>query len=227
MYKLASDMLNRADRVALADFAAALPAEFPTVEAKEASWFTYARSICQWMDYAGLVRLDRDGISRVSDEATARKEAKLLSGAVPVRVRSAFPGSSAGPAVQILQHLANPASFSRPSNNGFRASVRDLSLLGVIELDARDRIALADDHLLVDGEVDRARLRTVVEGQPGMREAFESLEQDPATTPRDLGAAQRARIGADWADQTTASVGKFIRSWARACGIKTTLKRKP
>jgi hypothetical protein len=227
MYKLASDMLARADRAALADFASALPAEFPTVEAKEDSWFTYARSICQWMDYAGLVRLDRDGISRASEDAPAKKEAKLLSGAVPVRVRSAFPGSSAGPAMQILRHLADPATVSRPAANGFRASVRDLSLLGVIELDARDRIALADDQLLLHGEIDRTRLRVIVESQPGMREAFETLVQDSAATPRDLGSAHRERMGADWADQTTASIGKFIRSWARECGIETSLRRKP
>lgn len=227
MYTLASDMLARADRVSLSEFAAALPAEFPTVEAKRDSWFTYARSICQWMDYAGLVRLDRDGISRLSEGSPAKRETKLLSGAVPVRVRSAFPGSNAGPALQLLKHLADPTNVSRPSANGFRAAVRDLSLLGLIELDARERIALADAQLFRGGDIDMAHLRAVVESQPGMREAFETLVRDPAATIRELGDSHRRLLGADWAEQTTASIGKFIRSWARACGIETVLRRAP
>lgn len=227
MYTLAADMLARVDRVSLSDFSAALPAEFPTVEAKHDSWFTYARSICQWMDYAGLLRLDRDGISRLSEVSPAKRDTKLLSGAVPVRVRSAFPGSNAGPALQLLRHLADPTNVSRPSANGFRAAVRDLSLLGLIELDARERIALADARLFRGGDIDMAHLRAVVESQPGMREAFETLALNPAATIRELGDSHRKLMGADWAEQTTASIGKFIRSWARACGIDTVLRRTP
>lgn len=227
MYTLATNMLSRTERVSLSDFASALPAEFPTVEAKSDSWFTYARSICQWMDYAGLVRLDREGISRLSEESRATQETKLLSGAVPVRVRSAFPGSNAGPALKLLEHLADPTNVSRPSKNGFRAAVRDLSLLGLIELDAREQIALADDLLFSEGAIDAAHLLGVVAIQPGMREAFETLARDPATNIRELGESHRALLRADWADQTTASVGKFIRSWARACGIETSLRRTP
>ncbi|UOY03132.1 nSTAND1 domain-containing NTPase [Blastococcus sp. PRF04-17] len=227
MYKLAAEMLARTERVPLTEFAAALPGEFPTVEAKSDSWFTYARSICQWMDYAGLVTLDRDGIARLSEESPVRREAKLLSGAVPVRVRSAFPGSNAGPALQLLKHLSDPTNVARPSSRSFRPAVRDLSLLGAIELDAGQRIALVDENLVEDGRIDASRLRMVVEQQPGMREAFQALSEDPGATPREIGEAHRSLLRADWASPTTMSVGKFIRGWARACGIETHVRRGP
>jgi hypothetical protein len=96
--------------------------------------------------------------------------------------------------------------------------------LGVIELDAGQRIVLSDDTLVRNGRIDPSRLRGVVEQQPGMREAFQALSENPAATPREIGEAHRALLRADWANPTTASVGKFIRGWARACGVETNLR---
>lgn len=210
----------------IAAFARALPHEFPTVEAKADSWFSYARSFCQWMDYSGLARLRRDGLVRSSDQAADDATAtRLLSGVAPVRVRSAFPGANPGPALQLLRHLASPSTTKRPSRNGFNAAVRDLSLLGVIEMDARQRIALSDPELVIDGHVNAKRLRTFVEMQRGMPQAFAALESEPWCTPTALGEAHRELLGADWVASTVVSVGKYIRAWARACGIETQLRQ--
>ncbi|MDL4820138.1 restriction endonuclease [Actinomadura opuntiae] len=223
MYKLAIELLNQEEIVPLQRFASMLPPEFPTVEAKSDSWFTYARSFCQWMEYAGLVRLRRDGMVRLVDHDD-EPPVRLLSGTVPVRVRSAFPGANPGPSLQLLLHLSNPSAHARPSKNGFANAVRDLALLGVIERDAGERIVLSELQLVADGEIDPKRLRPIVERQRGMRKAFECLERNPGASPRSLGAAHRDALGADWAESTLLSVGKFIRSWARACGISTELR---
>jgi hypothetical protein len=72
--------------------------------------------------------------------------------------------------------------------------------------------------------IQSARLREIVEKQRGMREAFTALENDPALTPLTLGIAHKNALGADWSEATTTSVGKFIRGWARACGIVTQIR---
>jgi hypothetical protein len=64
--------------VPLAKVAAELPAAFPAVEAKEESWITYARSFAQWLAYAGLASLDRDGVRRAADDA--EPASRLLAG---------------------------------------------------------------------------------------------------------------------------------------------------
>jgi hypothetical protein len=223
MYKLTTELLNRDETVPIQHFASMLPGEFPAVEAKGESWFTYARSFCQWMEYAGLIQLRRDGITRVADDNNEPRT-RLLSGTVPVRVRSAFPGSNPGPSLQLLLHLSDPASHARPSNNGFAAAVRDLTLLGVVEMDAGERIILSDQGPILGGVIDSRRLRIVVERQRGMPEAFARLQTDPAASPASLGEAHRSALGADWAASTVLSVGKFIRAWARACGVATRVR---
>ncbi|MEU6860310.1 restriction endonuclease [Glycomyces sp. NPDC046736] len=220
LYRLLSTMLSQEDIVLLQRFADVLPGEFPTVEAKSDSWFTYARAFCQWMDYAGLIRLRRDGIDRPLDE-NDEPLPKLLSGVGPVRVRSAFPGGLPGASLQLLLHLSDSSNFARPSARGFKSAVRDLSLLGVVERDSEDRILLSDRSLVADGVIVTQRLRSIVERQPNMRTIFKYLEADPGASLAVIGELHRTSVGADWAQSTTIGMGKFIRAWARACGIET------
>lgn len=226
MHTLALAMVGQSDPLPVADLAAALPSQFPTIEAKPDSWLTYARSFCQWLDYSGLMMLGREGLSRSTGSESVGR-ARLLSGVAPVRVRSAFPGANPGPALRVLRHLSAPDAVERPGRNGFGAAVRDLSLLGAIEMDARDRISLSDPALVEEGAVNVARLRELVVVQRGMSAAFTALEADPSLSPMVLGEQHRSELGADWVGSTTLSVGKYIRAWARACGIPTRLRPDP
>ncbi len=210
--------------VNLADFASELPQQFPAIEAKSASWFSYARSFCQWTDYAGLLNLGRDGTLQLRDGGSPGKQ-RLLSGALPIRIKSAFPGSNPGPSMELLRYLADPVSFPRPKKRRFVDAVRDLSLLGVVEVADEDQVSLSDRELVQQGEVNAARLRQLVEEQRGMKEAFEVLEANPAATPLELGEALRISHSAEWAESTTKSAGKYIRGWARQCGIDTRLRK--
>ncbi|TQL97847.1 AAA domain-containing protein [Actinoallomurus bryophytorum] len=223
MYKLAADMLVREDIISIHQFAAVLAVEFRAVTAKSDSWVTYARSFCQWMEYAGLVRLFSNGMTRITENDT-EPLGRLLSGAVPVRVRSPFPGANPGPALQLLLHLSDPAEHSRPSKNGFARAVRDLTALGLVVTDDGERIVLSDNSVFSHGVVEPGRLREIVERQRGMREAFAALESNPGLSPLSLGIAHRDTLGAEWAESTMLSAGKFIRAWARACGVSTQLR---
>jgi len=223
MYKLAADMLAREDIVSIHQFASVLAAEFRAVTAKSDSWVTYARSFCQWMDYSGLVRLHPNGMTRMA-ESESEPLVRLLSGAIPVRVRSPFPGANPGPALQLLLHLSDPAGHARPSKNGFESAVRDLTALGLVDADEGERIVLADNSVFSHGMVEPGRLREIVERQRGMREAFAALKEDPGLSPLSLGIAHKNALGAEWAESTTLSAGKFIRAWARACGISTRIR---
>ncbi len=223
MYKLAADMLTREDAVSIHQFAAVLAAEFRAVAAKSDSWVTYARSFCQWMEYAGLVRLFPNGMARMTD-SESEPRVRLLSGAVPVRVRSPFPSGNPGPTLQLLLHLSDPASQARPSKNGFPIAVRDLTALGLVDADDGERIVLSGNSVFLNGAVEPGRLREIVERQRGMREAFVALEENPGLSPLAVGVAHRDVLGAEWVESTTLSAGKFIRAWARACGISTQLR---
>ena len=224
MHTLAVQMIAQAaEPVSIAEFATALPTEFPAVEASADSWVTYARVTCQWMDYAGLIRLTHAGMVRV-DEGDAGSPVRLLGGTARSRVRAAFPGANPGPAIQLLRHLAAPTTVARPTSGAFYKAARDLSLLGAIETDLLDHVVLAMPDLISDGVVDQGNLRRVVELQPGMRNAFSRLELDPAATPDALGEEHERMHGAEWAPSTRTAAGKFIRAWARECGIKTKLR---
>lgn len=223
MYKLAAGKLAREGIVPIQQFASVLASEFRAVSAKTDSWVTYARSFCQWMEYAGLVRILPGGMTKVL-ENDGEPLGLLLSGVVPVRIRSPFPSATPGPALQLLLHLFDPSSNVRPSKNRFSTAVRELSALGLVETDDGERIVLSHREVVKDGTVDSMQLRRFVEQQRGMREAFEAIEANPAISPLSLGIAHRDALGAEWAEATMLSAGKFIRGWARACGIVTRLR---
>lgn len=207
----------------LARLASELPYAFPAVEANAESWITYARAFAQWLAYGGLITFTRDGLGRAQEGAPAAF--RLLSGAVPVRVRSAFPQGPAGPAEQLLRHLTNP-SAPRPSDRRRRPALRDLSLLGVVELDEHENVVLTQPELMDAGSLRADVLLPLVEKMPGARDALAVIADEPAASPGRIGAILRGAHGAEWADSTTHSIGKYFRSWARACGVATATRAK-
>src|SRR5207237_1333781 len=143
-----------------------LPAAFPAVEANSESWLTYARAFCQWLAYGGLVQLSRDGVVAAESPVANPAVPSLLSGTVPVRVRTAFPQGPAGAAEELLLHLSD-VTKPRPDGRRFQAAVRDLSLLGAIVLDERDRLQLAHPDLVQGGRVNKDALASTVGEMPG------------------------------------------------------------
>lgn len=203
--------------------ASALPTAFPAVEANSESWLTYSRAFCQWLAYGGLVQLSRDGVVGAESPVSDPVVPALLSGTVPVRVRTAFPQGAAGSAEELLLHLAD-VTQPRPDGRRFQTAVRDLSLLGAIVLDERDRLQLAQADLVEGGRVSKDALASMVTEMPGCAECFRVLRNGPATSPDILGRILRQAQGAEWKAATTYSVGKYCRSWARLCGVRTALR---
>jgi hypothetical protein len=210
--------------VSFSQVAAELPAAFPAVEANSESWLTYARAFCQWLAYGELVELSRDGVQPVRPGEPLENPLHLLSGAAPIRVHGAFPQSPAGPAEEVLIHLAD-STAPRPEGRRERDAMRDLSLLGAVVLDERDRVTLARPDLASKDGVNGQALAALVRRMPGCDEAFAALEEEPATQPAQLGEMVRAAHGAEWTDATALGVGKYVRSWARLCGIQTQRRK--
>ena len=225
MFQLAMEELGQSETVALSDFAALLPEEFPAVEAKADSWLTYARSFAQWMEYAGIVHIDRDGFSQRADD-DASPVVTLLSGALPVRVRNPFPSSNPGPALALVDHLISPSARPRPSDRAFRAAARDLVALGIAEQSTPGSLTLTGVGLGADGELELNGLRPLVERQRGIADAFALLERSPFATPHEVGLVIRDALGAEWSEESVKRSGKFARAWARTCGITTELRGK-
>ncbi len=224
IFSIITELLDDANGpVSVAKVAAELPAAFPAVEAKEESWITYARSFAQWLAYAGLVSLDRDGVGRIDGDA--KPDSSLLAGATPVRVRGVFPQTAAGPAIEFLLHIADPANQPRPQARRSQAALRELSAIGAVALDARDNITIARSNLVSDGVVSPEVLGELARAAPGISEAFAALENEPWLGPLAVGTMLRSAVGAEWQESTTISNGKYVRSWAKACGIKTRLKK--
>jgi hypothetical protein len=208
--------------VALGRFAGELPAAFPAIEANAGSWLTYARSFGQWLAFAGLAQLDKDGLSRI--EEGAAPDYHLLAGAAPVRVRGVFPQGPAGPAEALLLFLAEPETQPRPDERKFRSALRDLTVLGAVALDARDNVTLARANLVEDGEIATDVINELVRAMPGATDALDALIAEPWLPPTAVGGMMRDSIGAGWSEATTVSNGKYLRSWARLCGVRTRMR---
>jgi hypothetical protein len=208
--------------VPLSRFASELPAAFPAIEANEGTWLTYARAFGQWLAFANLVQLDRDGISRAEDDMSSAVH--LLAGAAPVRVHGAFPQGPAGPAEQLLLHLADPANNARPTSRNFKSGLRELTILRAVILDAHDNVTLVSSDLVSNGRVVPEAVEALVRLMPGADVALDSLRAEPWRSPGALGLQLRETLGAEWSEATTVSSGKYLRSWARLCGIPTRLK---
>ncbi|MGE3447949.1 MAG: restriction endonuclease [Microbacteriaceae bacterium] len=224
MYSLAMEQLVQQEAVTLAEFADLLPREFPAVEAKEDSWFTYARSFAQWMEYAGMASLDRDGFSKLPEDASTSNTA-LLSGPLPTRVRKVFPSSVPTVTLALINHLLNPQLHTRPAERAFSAALRDAEALGLVERTVDGNLVLTDSSLLTNGKFDPTSLRERVSSQRGLEDAIARLRADPSAPPKEIGEIVRLAVGAEWGEETTKSTGKHVRAWARACGVPTSLRR--
>ena len=102
--------------------------------------------------------------------------------------------------------------------------MRDLSSIGAIALDARDNVTLTRTDLVSGGRVSSEVLGTLARAAPGVDAAFQELEQEPWRSPLAVGEIIRNAVGAEWRESTTTSSGKYVRSWAKACGVETRLK---
>jgi hypothetical protein len=120
--------------------------------------------------------------------------------------------------------MADPANAPRPKGKRGQAALRDLSAIGAIALDAIDNVTLTRMDLVIDGTVSAGVLSELARTAPGVDAAFQALEREPWLAPLAAGEIIRSTVGAEWREGTTTSSGKYVRSWAKACGVKTRLK---
>jgi hypothetical protein len=127
-----------------------------------------------------------------------------------------------GPAAALLLHVADPAAAARPEGRSSRTALRDLTILGAVTLDARDNVTLARSDLVKDGaETFSPPWCGKCLAQP-MPLTLWSRALRP---PHAVGAILQRSLGAQWSAASIVASGKYMRSWARLCGIET--RRRP
>jgi hypothetical protein len=224
IHTLVSELLGHAtEPLSVTRLAQEMAAAFAAVEAKPSSWLNYARAFAAWLDYADLVSMDRDGNLHPFDPLQFDEPPRLLSGSpTRRRLRQAFPQAPAGPAEDLLKHLAGAGPA--PAGRKLAPAIRDLASLHAVVADVADRLQLVRDDLVVNGEVNPVVLRRLMEVLPGMAEVLVVLESRPWAPPSEIGGLLRDAYGAHWAEGTVLSNGKYARSWARLVGVQTRLK---
>jgi hypothetical protein len=202
----------------LNEFARVLPGAFPAVAAKDKTWFMYARSFCQWFDYAGLIGLENQTVMFMEN---AFVERALLTGGPGVRSRRSFPGQAPGPSLDLVKEIAKegtvlvgggPARVDR--------AARELERLGVIDVGENGEARLRTPGIVdSEGQINQGVLEELLNKVPGGHEAMEVLRTDPRTSAQDVGEILRREQRASWGPSTTQWIGKNFRGWAREAGI--------
>lgn len=223
-YSLLTRLAERRDGpVPVTAFARVLPGAFPAVAASEKSWTEYARAFAQWFQYAGLVTLSDQSMAVVESQDV--QEIGLFSynpggsRRSVLRSGSSFPSGTPGRALNILARLAAGQVIQPGLGDG--KAVRDLVTLGAVKLDRNGMLSIKSPSLFAaDGGLEVSGLLQLLVGVPGGADALELLRNRPAASLSSVGRLLREAYGASWADSTTALMGKYFRSWARAAGVE-------
>lgn len=149
----------------------------------------------------------------------------MLKGDQRVRTRGVFPQAPAGPSLELIDYLLGTRQ-TPPAERRKKKAVGDLSALGILAIDKDDRMAIDEPAVLDGATIILSALRRVVEKAPGCQRCFAMLADDPATPSAELGKVIQEAWAADWKPETVKGIGRNVRSWARACGLGTRI-RKP
>ncbi len=204
-------------------FAERLADDFGSVRASQSSWAAYARAFAQWFDYAGLVSA---GPAHLADRPPDLP-ISLLSGTVRPAGKGkntgVYPRASAPACREVVALLAS-GQAPDTSRIVVNRALRTLSDLGIVDrFEGEVKLATGQQAVRSTGEFEPSELRRILEeGYPGVDHVFRMLEVTPSLGAEAVGAALRAKQAARWPKSTTIDVGKFLRSFARDVGIKTT-----
>lgn len=170
----------------------------------------------QWFEYAGLA-VQEAGQWSVAPEGTAGV-GELLGGRIIRRVRGGFPHDPPGPSLGLLVDIARGSTI--PRGHRARSAAWPLLVLGALVEDHNGEYHLRSPDLVVDGTVVPAALMRLLLAIPGVPQGLAVIEADPRARPEAVGQAVKTAIAADWSANTTAGIGKHLRAWARAAGLR-------
>ncbi|WP_433051169.1 restriction endonuclease [Dactylosporangium sp. CS-033363] len=208
-------------RVSLASYARDLPSIFPAVSPDLRTWPDHARAFARWFEYAGLVRISGQ-IMEITPEGDIPAEVRILGVRPVARLGSSFPHEAPGPALSALKSIAAQGPGAMADAYAGK-HLRELLKVGAISITQAGGISIADG-LVVNEEIDPSRLRDLLNRLPGCGDAMRALDENPALKPTAVGAILSNALGAEWSDGTLLSTGKYMRAWARAAGIKTSMR---
>lgn len=201
-------------------FARRLKSVFPAVDVADSTWTTYARVFVAWFEYAGLAT-SNSNTARIAPEGT-RGKGSLVSLHVGPRAAGAFPTTSPGPAVGLLNQLAASSdSIPYPTARYARRDAAQLIALNAVSFDHASGTLTAVKGLIDSGSIDKAFLKQLLEGVPGGKAAMECIEATPEVSPQEIGELLHQAYDAKWAEGTVSGMGKNFKAWAAHAGVKT------
>ncbi|MFD1374238.1 nSTAND1 domain-containing NTPase [Actinoplanes sichuanensis] len=201
-------------------FAAALPKAFPAIAATENTWLNYARSFAQWFHYAGLIRYRNKTIIAVDDHAIIPKQL-LFTEEADTRRPEFFPQRAPGPALALVKRLAAVGSICIRGDAKTTLTSRDLLILGIAKVDKeRNLTLLTKEGVDSSGNLNPIVLRALIEKVPGCKSAIDELTRNPETSTDQIGEILKDAQNATWSESWTRGVGKQMRAWAKAAGVR-------
>lgn len=203
-------------------FARLLPNAFPAVSSSPKTWTTYARSFLAWFEYAGLV-VREGSVWKLRPDGDGPIRHRLLGSRSALRTRPGVPQEAPRRSLELLRIVSKERNLKLPRNGSpDRDAIRSLAAIGAVGADADGNCTLQVPGLVVDGQIDKPTLLTLLGRVPGGKAGIDLLSQDPSAAPASVGRAIRDSIGARWTDSSTHSVGGHFRAWAKAAGVNVS-----
>lgn len=226
VYSLLTSLAEASGRVSTSQFAVALPKAYPAVDAKPHTWVTYARAFSHWFQFAGLLTIDND------DLVIGQDPVGTLDLLIPGKKRASkgmtvFPRVPPEPVLRLLRGIAGGAGFIRNKKN--TKALGEANFLNLVRGNSSGNFSLTQiGESIINASVEErpALIRNAIKEFQSFQIAEALLDADPGTAPLSIGQAIGARMGLDWSEATAMSVGKYMRAWMRAVGVKTTLRSR-
>lgn len=201
-------------------FARRLKSVFPAVEVADSTWNTYARVFVAWFEYAGLSTTNGTS-STIAPEGT-RGAGSLISPRSGPRTPFSFPTASPGPAVTLLNQLAESSgTIAYPEEKYARRAALQLLALKAVKHVPDSGNLIAVESLVSSGSLDKPALKQLLENTPGGKSAIDAIVADPNISAEELGKILQSAYGTQWAETTVAGMGKHFKGWAGHAGVKT------
>lgn len=215
VFKTIQELLDQADlkRVSIEELAIALPGAYTAIEASPKTWGLYAIAFVQWLEYAGLIALKGQMISKPTGiPSTAR-----LLGAAAAIGRKTFPQSRPELSLAFLNALI-AGKTTKMTHSAEQKARSDLMLVGILNPDG-SLGNLARAKAMVDPSTKAGVLRETIRNTPGGAQALDALLENPSADTLKIGLHLRDAYGYQWAESTTKHAGSNFRAWAEEAGV--------
>lgn len=226
VYSLLTSLVTSGSRVLASHLAESLPKVYPAIAAKKHTWDNYARAFAYWFQFAGLISIERDElmlgeVGSIDVDLMVPGKKRAIKGIV------SFPQSSFGPVLDLVRDIAESRDYT--ARRSARRALVTAKAIALVEQVAARVILTSRGAALASATPSElpAEVRLAIEGHPAFWVGRELLERDPGAPAITVGTALARELKLDWSASTAEWVGKNVRSWMRAAGIRVAPRPAP